>query len=116
LRFCAIEPGALFLGLLMRAIMGALERGVQFPQNAAMTRIVRPPLLSQSAARFFDCVTDVARYPDFLPWHTAAVDALTVQQWRICERFVSRSHARFPEWLERPLADAFWDRARGLQG
>ncbi len=104
--------------------MEALERGVQFQQNASMTRIVRSALVPYPAASLFDLVNDVARYPEFLPWCASAevmtadaatvVAALTVQQGRIRERFVTCNRLSFPERIELSLVEGPFRRLAGF--
>jgi ribosome-associated toxin RatA of RatAB toxin-antitoxin module len=89
-----------------------------------MTRIVRSALLPYPAAHVFELVNDVERYPEFIPWCTGAevmttdvstvVAALTVQQGRIRERFVTRNSLRFPERIELTLVEGPFRRFAGL--
>ena len=75
-----------------------------------MPQVRRSALLPYSAAQVFDLVGDIERYPDFLPWCSAAqivskddrevVAELTIMKGRISETFTTRNVLTYPDSIE----------------
>ncbi|NJN52459.1 MAG: type II toxin-antitoxin system RatA family toxin [Gammaproteobacteria bacterium] len=89
-----------------------------------MPRVNRSALLPYPAAKLFELVNDVARYPEFLPWCSKAevvsaspeemVAALTIQKGGLSERFTTRNFLSFPDTIELELVDGPFARMQGL--
>ncbi len=89
-----------------------------------MPRVHRSALLPYPAAKLFELVNDVARYPEFLPWCAAAdvvsvsevemVAALTIARGGISEQFTTRNFLTFPDTIEMELVDGPFARMQGL--
>jgi ribosome-associated toxin RatA of RatAB toxin-antitoxin module len=121
----------------MRAIIEVLEGVIRFVDNAAshallagsikvvgMPQVRRSALLPYSAAQVFDVVGDIERYPDFLPWCSAAqivsnverevVAELTIKKGRISEHFTTRNVLTYPELIELQLVEGPFKRLAGM--
>jgi ribosome-associated toxin RatA of RatAB toxin-antitoxin module len=114
-----------------------LEGVTQFVDNAAshalhpwlekvvgMPQVRRSALLPYSAAQVFDLVGDIERYPDFLPWCSAAqivsngdrevVAELTIMKGRISETFTTRNVLTYPNSIELQLVKGPFKRLAGM--
>jgi len=89
-----------------------------------MPLVRRSALLPYSAAQIFDLVGDIERYPDFLPWCSAAlivgsaprevVAQLTIMKGRISERFTTRNVLTYPDSIELQLVEGPFKRLSGM--
>lgn len=88
-----------------------------------MPRVSRSALLPYPAAKLFELVNDVERYPEFLPWCAAAevvstqpgemVAALVIRRGGLSERFTTRNAISFPDRIEMNLVDGPFERLSG---
>ncbi len=88
-----------------------------------MPQVRRSALLPYSAAQVFDIVRDIERYPEFLPWCSAArivrddadevVAELTIAKGRIAERFTTRNVLVYPDSIDLNLVRGPFERLAG---
>jgi len=89
-----------------------------------MPQVRRSALLPYSAAQVFQLVSDIERYPEFLPWCSAAqiisnqakevVAELTIMKGRISERFTTRNVLAYPDSIELHLVQGPFKRLAGV--
>ncbi|MCX7065675.1 MAG: type II toxin-antitoxin system RatA family toxin [Proteobacteria bacterium] len=89
-----------------------------------MPQVRRSALLPYSAGQIFDLVGDIERYPEFLPWCSAAqivgskpsevVAELTIMKGRISERFKTRNVLTYPDSIELQLVEGPFKRLSGI--
>jgi ribosome-associated toxin RatA of RatAB toxin-antitoxin module len=96
----------------------------QLEKVGDMPQVRRSALLPYSAAQVFDIVSDIERYPEFLPWCSAAqivggeaaevVAELTIMKGRISERFTTRNVLAYPDSIELHLVQGPFQRLAGM--
>lgn len=89
-----------------------------------MAHIERSALVMYSAEQMFDLIHDVGRYPEFLPWCTAAhvvsddeqalVAGMTVAKAGITQTFTTRNRKQRPEWMTMELEDGPFKQLNGI--
>lgn len=89
-----------------------------------MPQVRRSALLPYSATQVFDLVRDIERYPEFLPWCSAAqivsdqaeevIAELTIMKGRISERFTTRNVLAYPDSIELELVHGPFKRLAGI--
>ncbi len=89
-----------------------------------MAHIERSALVMYSAEQMFDLIHDVSRYPEFLPWCTAAhvvsdsdnelVAGMTISKGGLQQTFTTRNKKRKPEWMTLELEDGPFKQLNGI--
>jgi len=89
-----------------------------------MAHIERSALVMYSAEQMFDLIHDVSRYPEFLPWCTAAhvvsdsddelVAGMTVAKSGINQTFTTRNKKLRPQWMTMELEDGPFKQLNGI--
>ena len=88
------------------------------------TRILRSALLPYPAAVLYDLVNDVARYPEFLPWCSAAevlevsethmLASLVIAKGGLSQRFVTRNQLQAGLRIEMNLQEGPFTQLHGV--
>ena len=88
-----------------------------------MHRVDRTILVSYSAEQMFDLVSDIARYPDYLPWcdsarvrpleHGDLEAAITIDFRGVRSRFATRNRNTRPNTIYMELVDGPFKRLEG---
>lgn len=88
-----------------------------------MPQIHKTKRLPYSCAQMFDLVADVEKYPQFVPWCSAArlirktdrelVATLTAQKGAFSKSFTTNNTFVYPRWMDIQLQEGFFKRLHG---
>ena len=88
-----------------------------------MPQIYKTKRLPYSCAQMFDLVADVEKYPQFVPWCSAArlirktdrelVATLTAQKGAFSKSFTTNNTFVYPQWMDIQLQEGFFKRLHG---
>ncbi|UJF25061.1 type II toxin-antitoxin system RatA family toxin [Suttonella sp. R2A3] len=88
-----------------------------------MPQIRKSKKLPHTAAQMFDLIADVDKYPEFLPWCSAAklekyddeeiIGTLTAQKGGFSKTFTTRNRYHYPDWMSIELVEGPFKKLNG---